>query len=115
MWRGTQTVAEPDIETLRKRGKILVIDDHDLPAQVLFERDGYHFERWPEIKNLSQLTDGHYEIILLDLQGVGLNESPDMQGLGILRHIKKSNPAQIVIAYSAQPQKISARSFLDFA
>src|ERR1022692_2247988 len=115
MWRGTQTVAEPDIETLRKRGKILVIDDHALPAQKLFERDGYHFERWPEIKNLSQLTDNHYDIILLDLHGVGLNESPDLQGLGILGHIKQSNPAQIVIAYSAQSQKLSARTLLDLA
>lgn len=112
---GTRGVAEPDVEALRKHSKILVIDDHILPAQKLFERDGYHFERWPEVKNLSQLTDGHYEIILLDLHGVGLNESPDMQGLGILRHIKQSNPAQMVIAYSAQAQKLSARSFLELA
>lgn len=115
MWRGTPAVVEPDIEALRKHAKILVIDDHVLPAQKLFERDGYHFERWPEIKNLSQLTDGHYEIILLDLHGVGLNESPDMQGLGILRHIKQSNPAQMVIAYSAQAQKVSSRSFIELA
>jgi CheY-like chemotaxis protein len=115
MWRGTPSVAEPDIEALRKRAKILVIDDHDLPAQQLFERDGYHFERWSEIRNLSQLTDGHYDIILLDLNGVGLNESPDLQGLGILRHIKHSNPAQTVIAYSAQTQKLSALPFLELA
>jgi hypothetical protein len=57
---------------LRKRAKILVIDDQALPAQRLFERDGYHFERWAQIKNLSQLTDNHYDIILLDVQGVGL-------------------------------------------
>src|ERR1700677_1115757 len=115
MWRRTAAFNEPDIETLRKHAKILVIDDHALPAQKLFERDGYHLERWPEIKNLSQLTDGHYEIILLDLHGVGLNESPDMQGLGILRHIKQSNPAQMVIAYSAQSQRLSARAFIELA
>jgi hypothetical protein len=69
MRRASPLGAEPDIEALRKRAKILVIDDHELPAQQLFERDGYHFERWPEIKNLSQLTDGHYDVILLDLNG----------------------------------------------
>lgn len=115
MWRATPSAVEPDIEALRKRAKILVIDDHELPAQQLFERDGYHFERWPEVKSLSQLTDGHYDIILLDLNGVGLNESPDLQGLGILRHIKQSNPAQTVIAYSAQTQKLSALPFLELA
>jgi CheY-like chemotaxis protein len=115
MVRRTALPAEPDIETLRKRAKILVIDDHPLPAQRLFERDGYHFQRWPEIKNLSQLTDGHYEIILLDIQGVGLNESPDLQGLGILRHIKQSNPAQMIIVYSAQSQRLSMRDLIELA
>ncbi|WP_460712684.1 hypothetical protein [Nocardioides dilutus] len=80
--------------------------------RTLFERDGYHVERWPEIKNLSQLTDGHYHLILLDIQGVGLNESPKDQGLGILQHIKRSNPAQLVVMYSAQPQNISRRDIL---
>lgn len=83
--------------------------------RVLFERDGYHVERWPEVKSLSQLTDGHYDLILLDIHGVGLNESPDEQGLGILRHVKSANPAQIVIMYSALPQNISARDVLQLA
>ena len=115
MFRRAQLTAEPDIEALRKRAKILVIDDHVLPAQKLFDRDGYHFERWPEVKNLSQLTDGHYDIVLLDIQGVGLNESPDLQGLGILRHVKQANPAQMVIVYSAQTQKLSMRPLIDLA
>lgn len=115
MRRTAPAYIEPDIESLRKQAKILVIDDQQLPAQMLFERDGYHFERWPEIRNLTQLTDGYYDVILLDIHGVGLHESPDMQGLGILRHIKQSNPAQIVIAYSAQAQKLSSRSFIELA
>jgi len=115
MWFAAKPLPELDIETVRKRARVLVIDDHALPVQKLFIRDGYHFERWSEVKNLSQLTDGHFDIILLDLQGVGLNESPDLQGLGILQHVKRSNPAQIVIAYSAQTQRLSARVYLDLA
>jgi CheY-like chemotaxis protein len=115
MWRRPSAVTEPDIEVLRKRAKILVIDDQALPVQRLFQRDGYHFERWAQIKNLSQLTDGYFDIILLDLQGVGLNESPDLQGLGILAHVKQSNPAQAVVAYSAHTQKISLRPLIDMA
>lgn len=104
-----------DIETVRKNARVLVIDDDVLPVQKLFERDGYHFERWPDIKNLSQLTDGHYHLILLDIHGVGLKESPARQGLGILQHIKKSNPAQAVIAYSAQPHNVSSNEILVLA
>jgi hypothetical protein len=65
------------IEQVRKQARVLVIDDHVFPAEKTFTRDGYHFERWAYVKNLSQLTDGHYQLILLDVQGVGLAESPD--------------------------------------
>jgi len=100
------------IEVIRKQARILVIDDQDWPAIEMFDRDGYHIERWPEVKNLTQLTDGHYQLILLDINGVGLNESPDMQGLGILEAIKNANPAQSVIVYSAQKQRITANKYL---
>lgn len=92
-----------------------MVDDLELPQRKLFERDGYHVERWSQIKNLSQLSDGHFDLILLDVHGVGLRESPDQQGLGILRHIKESNPAQPVILYSAQPQSIDSAEILSMA
>lgn len=103
---------EPDIESVRKHSRVLVIDDQAFPAQRNFTRDGYHFERWPAVRNLSQLTDGHWDVILLDIQGVGLAESPELQGLGILRHVKRANPAQAVIIYSAQPQRVSSSEYL---
>ena len=111
----SQPLPTPDLETVRKRARVLVIDDQVFPAQRNFTRDGYHFERWATVKNLSQLTDGHWDIILLDIQGVGLADSPKLQGLGILRHIKKSNPGQAVIIYSAQPQMVSSTEYLELA
>lgn len=103
------------IEEVRKHARILVIDDHVFPAEKTFTRDGYHVERWPYIKNLSQLTDGHYQLILLDVQGVGMAESPDKQGLGILEHIKKTNPAQAVILYSSDTYSVSSSRYIILA
>ncbi len=105
----------PDLETARKNARVLVIDDQEWPYQELFERDGYHIERWAEVRNLSQLTDGHYNLILLDIQGIGLSESQKLQGLGILEHIKTTNPAQSVIIYSSKSQKPSANKYLSMA
>jgi hypothetical protein len=93
----------------------LVIDDQNFPAERLFRRDGYHIERWSKIENLSKLTDGHYTLILLDLHGVALAESPQRAGLGILQHVKDSNPTQLVIAYSAQKWSISNRDYFELA
>ena len=112
---GTKEQPAPTIEDVRKHARVLIIDDHALPAQKLFERDGYHFERWASIKNLSQLTDGHFHLILLDIHGVGMDESPNLQGLGILQHIKKSNPAQAVMVYSAQTHSVSSNEYLMLA
>lgn len=114
MWPFVPTLppAPPQIDVVRAKSRVLVIDDQAFPVQRNFTRDGYHFERWPSIKNLSQVTDGHWDLILLDIQGVGVIESPDLQGLGILKHIKRSNPAQAVIVYSAQPQKVSSSEYL---
>lgn len=81
----------------------------------MFERDGYHIERWPEIKNMAHLTEGHYNLIILDINGIGLNESPDEQGLGILTAIKKTNPAQSVLVYSARKQNVTASKVLERA
>lgn len=115
MWNRGPAVVEPDIEQVRRKSRILVIDDQAFPAQRSFTRDGYHLERWPSIRNMTQLTDGDWDVILLDIQGVGLVESPALQGLGILKHIKKSNPAQAVIIYSAKPQAVSSTEYLVLA
>ncbi len=40
------------------------------------------------------MKDGDFDIIFLDIQGVGLKYS-DQEGLGILEHLKKANPGQV--------------------
>lgn len=102
-------------EDVRKRARLLVIDDNPFPPLSLFKRDGYHIERWAKIQNVSQLTDGYFDLILLDLHGVGLTESPTRQGLGILEHIKRANPTQLVITYSAEPWGIVNRDYFAMA
>jgi CheY-like chemotaxis protein len=82
-----------------RRSRVLVIDDGDFPYLRLFERDGYTIEQWPEVTNLGSLETGEYDLILLDLMGVGRAESSD-EGFGLLKHIRATSPAQIVVAYS---------------
>jgi CheY-like chemotaxis protein len=115
MWSKKHEVAPVLIEEIRKKARLLVVDDQSFPMQTLFSRDGYHIERWAKIRNISQLTDGYFDLILLDLHGVGLSESPLRQGLGILEHIKKSNPTQLVIAYSAEPWTITNSAYFSLA
>jgi CheY-like chemotaxis protein len=97
-----------------RRSKILVIDDSEFPYMRLFRRDGYTVEKWNDVKELSQLETGEFDLILLDLYGVGARQSSD-QGFGILEHIRKTNPAQLVIAYSNADWSLQYQPFFDNA
>lgn len=108
---GRENLQPHTLEEIRKRAQLLVIDDHAVPFMKLFERDGYHLQRWTKIESLSDLTERRFDLILLDLHGVAIKDSPEQQGLGVLKHVKETDPTQLVIAYSAQDWSPSASEF----
>ncbi|WP_143446652.1 DNA-binding transcriptional response regulator [Kibdelosporangium aridum] len=97
------------------RVRILVIDDQDFPYIKLFKRDGYTIEKWRDVTSIKALEQGQYDLILLDLQGVGARVSIEDQGLGVLKHIKQVRPSQLVIAYSNAEFPVKYQSFFELA
>jgi len=55
-----------ELSEIKKRARLLVIDDSDFPYQSLFERDGYTIEKWPDVTDLPKLESGFYDVVLLD-------------------------------------------------
>lgn len=98
------------IEEIRKRARLLVIDDGDFAYLPLFQRDGYTIDKWADVTDLSKLESGYYDIIMLDLQGVGRQVSAE-QGLGVLRHLRETRPAQLIIAYSGADWPLKYQEF----
>jgi CheY-like chemotaxis protein len=107
---------ELSFDELKKRTRILIIDDENFEYISLFKGDGYAIDKWDDIKTekLTDLERGLYDIILLDIQGVGKELSQD-QGFGILRHLKHSNPTQIIIAYSNSDYNLKYQDFFKLA
>ena len=101
----------PPVAELRKRTRILVIDDdpHSFPFDTL-RREGYAIDHWPKVENLQTLEEGQYDIIFLDIQGVAQEYSRE-DGLGVLEHLKQANPSQIVVAFSAHSFDLSKNRF----
>lgn len=95
------TKSWPEIGTdeIRKRSRIVVIDDAEFGYLPLFQKDGYTIEKWNDVDDLNKLESGYYDIIMLDIQGVGRDQTKE-QGFGILKHLREVSPAQIIIAYS---------------
>ena len=100
-------LSEPEIKA---KSKILVIDDQAFPYKRLFEKDRYSIEKRSDVKQTADIDNMQYDLILLDLQGVGSGLSPD-QGLGVLRYLKERNPTQLVVAYSNAEFPLETQQF----
>lgn len=105
----------PSLADIVRRSRLLVIDDKEFPLIKLFARDGYAMDKWDEVLDLNKLVSGAYDLILLDLRGVGMSDAPDEEGLGVLRYIKKEDPTQLVIAFSHEEFNMKYREFVELA
>ncbi|MEC5386602.1 hypothetical protein VVD49_12770 [Uliginosibacterium sp. H3] len=103
-----------DVE-LKKRSKILVIDDLDFAFTDLFRKEGFTIDQWSDVENIDNVLDGRFDIILLDLNGVGKAYSETEQGFYILKEIKEKNPSQLVIAYTNSSWNAGFFKFKDIA
>jgi CheY-like chemotaxis protein len=90
-------------EELRRRSRLLVIDDQRPDLIDDLTRSGFAVDYLPDVsrENLNALDHPLYDLILLDFGNVGTTIGSD-QGLTILRHIKRVNPAIIVLAYTSK-------------
>ncbi len=71
-------------------------------------------EQWADVEDLPKIERNFYDIILLDVQAVGKQLS-SKQGLGVLEHIRKTAPAQIVIAFSNADYSLKYQEFFKMA
>jgi CheY-like chemotaxis protein len=98
-------------DEIRRRARILVIDDNEKAFPVeLLRKEGYNVEYWQTIAKLKDLAPGEYDVIVLDIVGVAQSLSEE-DGLGVLEYLKKTNPAQLVIAYSGKKYDLSQGKF----
>ena len=103
-----------DFNELKKRTRIVVIDDEDSFPVSLFQDEGYSVDKWEKVRDFGKLESGFYDIIVLDIQGVATHISSE-DGLGVLESIKNHNPAQIIIAFSQHSFDLSKSKFWELA
>lgn len=107
-----------NIEEIKKRIKIVVIDDDEasFPYKLL-SSSGYTIEWWPNVdeRGLERLEKGQYDIIILDLNDIATPSISSTDGIGILERLKEVNPAQIIVAFSGQSYDIEKTQFFTTA
>jgi CheY-like chemotaxis protein len=98
------------LSELIKRTRIVVIDDKktEFPFEPLLQ-EGYAITHWKDVLDLAKLESGFFDIIVLDINGVGRKLDSEGEGTSVLRHLKERNPSQVIVAYSGQshdPERI---------
>ncbi|RXK03702.1 hypothetical protein CRV02_00455 [Arcobacter sp. CECT 8989] len=104
-----------DVNDLKKRIKIVVIDDdsNSFPMETM-QDFGFTLEYWNIIdsKKFKRLENNEFDIIILDIEGVvDKNELGEKDGLDILKSLKNKNKEQIIIAFSGSSYDISKGEF----
>ena len=84
-----------------ERPRLLVVDDKKYSHVDRLAGDGYNVTSKSDIKSLSEIERFQWDLILLDLHGIGSHISSDGGG-GILQYIKEKAPTQLVVAYTAR-------------
>jgi len=107
-------LSTPSLQQIIDRARILVIDDQEFAYETLFREEGYNIIKWNDVNRFTEIEQGKFDVILLDLQGIGREVSQD-QGLGVLRHIKSARPSQVVVAYSNADWPVKYQSFFERA
>lgn len=88
-------------DDLIHRCRILVIDDQRPALIDDLVRCGFAVDYDAAGDDMTKVEKQLYDLILLDFGGVGEKYGKD-QGLSLLRHIKRINPSQFVLAYTSK-------------
>ncbi len=103
------------IEEIKKQSKILFIDDEDVALISILRKENWIVDHWKDVQSLTRLESGEFDLIFLDIGGVGQQYSPEKEGFGILERIKSQNPSVLVVAYSGLEFDFSKSKFWELA
>ncbi len=84
----------------RENVKIALIDDEPFQGLERLQRNDYKIKQFEDIYDISTVSE--FEIVLVDIDGVGKTLSENYQGAFILQEIRKKYPYKIIIAYSSK-------------
>lgn len=102
------------IETIKSLSSILVIDDHEVPFLVAMQSEGWRVTHWTDVRSLRDIEQGKYDLIFLDIQGVGVALGDD-EGFGVLKRLKQTVPGLPVVAYSSKRYDATSVEFWKLA
>lgn len=88
------------INVPRETIKICVIDDEGFDINMLYDLGYKNIRKKIQFEGMDEYKD--YDIILCDVEGIGINVDAEKQGLAVAEQIKNVYPEKIVVLYSGK-------------
>ena len=88
------------IKIPRETIKICVIDDEGFDINMLYDLGYKNIRKKIQFESMDEYQD--YDIILCDVEGIGINVDKEKQGLAVAEQIKNVYPEKIVLLYSGK-------------
>jgi len=97
-------------DELVRRGRILVIDDQEMPLFKSLSKEGFSVDHDRTGNDTSKIERQIYDVIILDHGGVGTEFGAE-EGLALLRRIKRLAPSAYILAYTSKALKSQHSDF----
>ena len=88
------------IKIPRETIKVCVIDDEGFDINMLYDLGYKNIKKKIQFESMDEYED--YDIILCDIEGIGINVDVDKQGLAVAEQIKDVYPEKVVLLYSGK-------------
>ena len=96
-----------ELEDAKFKARIAFIDDEEISHVERLQDDGYNITQFDDIDNIDDFLRKKYNVVVLDIQGIGQKISPKSEGWGILKYLKNANPNLVVIMFTGAEWSIT--------
>jgi DNA-binding response OmpR family regulator len=100
-------LTEGQFDKVKFKARVAFIDDEELTHIDRLRKDGYNITHFADIEKIDDFIRKEYHVIILDIQGVGKELTPNQGGWGLLRYIKQEYPHIVVIMFTGADWSIT--------
>lgn len=101
------SLTENQFDKAKFKARIAFVDDEEIANVERLRKDGYNIVHFSDIDNIDDFVRREYHVIILDIQGVGKNLTPNKEGWGILKYLKEEHPHIVVIMFTGADWSIT--------
>jgi len=107
--KGKKIVELPyeQFEQIKFKARIAVIDDEEVPLIEKLQKDGYNITKYNDVDEIDSFIRKKYNVLVLDIQGVGKKIAGKKEGWGILSYLKSEYPHLIIIVFTGADWSIT--------